>query len=224
MKLTEDEIGWINAWLKTCKIKFREVYEEVYDHIVSAIEQKRSQGDERGVDVLFMEVVDADFCGVENIRWITTDRAKALKAALWTRMWDVIRENRNISIVFSGIILLITCFLPTTRVINEILGLSCFLLAMLPLGYVTYRTGIKNVLFDRSLKVRTMAMLSYYSIIMFNLLFCVVFGLIRSLSDNNWKAMNCNPLVYSVLLVCLLTFNICFIQLFNREFKTRIVQ
>ena len=223
MRLTEDETGWINIWLKTCKIKFREVYEEVYDHIVSAIELKRSEGDERGLDVLFMEVVDADFGGIENIRWITTVRAKALKDALWMRMWDIIKENRNVSILISTVILLITCFLPKNRTVNEALAEGCFILAFTPLGYVTWRKGIKNVLFDRSLKVRTMAILAYYSVIMFNLLFCLIFGSIRVFGDFNWKpARDCSPLVYSVLLVCLLIFNINFIQLFNREFKTKI--
>lgn len=47
------EKKWIAQRLRIYRIKYAEIYNEVYDHIVSACEDKRKHGDRRGILSLF---------------------------------------------------------------------------------------------------------------------------------------------------------------------------
>ena len=222
MKLNAQEISWINTQLKTFKIPYRELYEEIYDHILSAIELKKNQGDEREVSDLLVEVIVDDFNGYDGIKMIARERSRRMQAAIWQRLTFTLKQNAKITIIYSAIILILIVFLPfQIRLINYVLGSICFSLIFLPYLYLIYFNGFKNVFTDRSVKLRTMVVFASYTMYMFNVLFCVIFNLIRMFNDH-FKAMDCNPLILGMLLVCMMAYTINFIYLYNHEFKTEV--
>lgn len=59
-KLLPYEIDWVKHRLRIYHMDYAEVYDEVYDHMLSAIEEKRRKGDTREILSLFQEVMDDD--------------------------------------------------------------------------------------------------------------------------------------------------------------------
>jgi hypothetical protein len=49
MKLTPEELQWINKRMDWYTIKYQEIYDEILDYIITAIEAKRAIGDNRPI-------------------------------------------------------------------------------------------------------------------------------------------------------------------------------
>ncbi|MBK1438814.1 hypothetical protein JHJ32_02340 [Parapedobacter sp. ISTM3] len=80
------EKRWIAKRLKIYSIKYAEIYNEVYDHMVSACEHKRQSGDNRPILSLFQEAMDQDIGSHKGIAWMTEDREALLKEHLLTAL------------------------------------------------------------------------------------------------------------------------------------------
>ena len=63
MTLTGTELEWINKRMDWYDIKYQEIYDEIADHIITAIEKERQEGDNRTIDIVFQNVTDRDFGG-----------------------------------------------------------------------------------------------------------------------------------------------------------------
>ena len=70
MKLTAEELATVNKRLDGYHIIYQEVYDEIADHIITAIEIERAGGDERPVELLFDTVVEKQFPGNKTIQKI----------------------------------------------------------------------------------------------------------------------------------------------------------
>ncbi len=53
MILSADELKWIDDRMMIYEIKYREIYNEIADHIITAIEEKRKAGDMGEIKYLF---------------------------------------------------------------------------------------------------------------------------------------------------------------------------
>ncbi len=76
------EHNWITNRLKIYRIKYAEIYNEVFDHILSACEDKRRHGDTRPILSLFQETMDQDIGSHQGIVQMTEDREYTLKKTL----------------------------------------------------------------------------------------------------------------------------------------------
>ena len=63
MILTTEELKWINKRMEWYDIKYQEIYDEIFDHIITGIEAARVSGDHRTIDIVFQRVVDNPFGG-----------------------------------------------------------------------------------------------------------------------------------------------------------------
>jgi predicted Zn-ribbon and HTH transcriptional regulator len=80
MKLTPTEIAWINNELDTHQIMYQEIYDEIKDHIITAIETVRANGDERNVALVFSEVMSAQFPGYRPFEEIAEQYQRNIKS------------------------------------------------------------------------------------------------------------------------------------------------
>lgn len=55
MKLDYWEMDYIHTRMKNYDIKFQEIYNELFDHIVTAIEEKREAGDTATIERMYTE-------------------------------------------------------------------------------------------------------------------------------------------------------------------------
>ena len=68
------EKKWLANRLKIYRIKYAELYNEVYDHILSACDDKRRYGDSRPILSLFQETMDQDIGSHAGIAQMTSER------------------------------------------------------------------------------------------------------------------------------------------------------
>ncbi len=79
MTFSYQEIDLIGLLLDTYQIKYQEIYDEIFDHMISAVEDIRGCGDQRSIGVLFIEVVQTQFPGNQPFQLIERQYEKAYK-------------------------------------------------------------------------------------------------------------------------------------------------
>lgn len=94
-KLMPYEKKWIARRLRVYRIKYAEIYNEVYDHIVSACEDKRKDGDRRDILPLFQETMDRDIGSHAGIAQMTSERAYTLKTTLRSSLMVELKTYLN---------------------------------------------------------------------------------------------------------------------------------
>ncbi|SEK30374.1 hypothetical protein [Parapedobacter koreensis] len=76
------EQKWIAKRLKIYRIKYAELYNEIYDHLVSACEHKCRSGDNRPILSLFQETMDHDIGSHKGIARMTEERIALINSEL----------------------------------------------------------------------------------------------------------------------------------------------
>ena len=82
MNLSIRELDWINKRMDWYGIKYQEIYNEIFDHIVSAIELERADGDQRTIDIVFEKVTDRDFGGYLGVDKIVKTYERAYRSKI----------------------------------------------------------------------------------------------------------------------------------------------
>lgn len=91
------EKKWIIQRLRIYRIKYAEIYNEVYDHIVSACENKRKHGDRRNILSLFQETMDQDIGSHGGIAQMTSERVYTFKTILRSSLMAELKTYLNFS-------------------------------------------------------------------------------------------------------------------------------
>jgi hypothetical protein len=141
MILSTQEIASIGLQLDQFHIKYQEIYDELNDHMISAIEDLRSNGDQRNIVVLFMEVVQTQFPGNQSFLLIASQYEKAYQKKIRSALWAAFRDSINwITIPFLVSMIIWGFYLPYGSVTTLSLTLAVALLAMIPHWYIAYST------------------------------------------------------------------------------------
>jgi len=133
MILTADELKWIDMRMEIYDIKYQEIYDEILDHIITAIEEKRKGGDQQDIKWLFQEVVDQHFkgfFGVENLAKEQEDIYKRGIKKLWIQNFKHLLNWPMLA--FIVIALLLSFELPDVKMVQISLMIGCLLLAFSP--------------------------------------------------------------------------------------------
>jgi len=219
MKLTEQEIEVVNIRFKRYRNLYREVFDELYDHILSLIELQRNQGDHRDITILLQEVIDTDFEGDRGLHRIALRRFTLFRSGLWNELWEGIKQNRVPFWIVGVLILLAGYFVPYSIQLSLILIAACFTVACLPLGYLAYLKGLKNIFYKKSIKLSTIVSFATYPIGLFNAVFCISYGVARLIEGH---ARECPIYLSGFVLLLMLAYAIGFIRFCNQEFKMQL--
>ncbi len=127
MKLTYWEMDYIHNRMKNYDIKFQEIYNELFDHIVSAIEEKREAGDTSSLEQMYADVVKTQFGGYSGIEKI----ARSYEAGYREKVRKMILANFKYyinfrSLVFIIMLMCIGFLLPHTNLIIGIFFIAIF--------------------------------------------------------------------------------------------------
>lgn len=117
MKLNNIDLNYINHRMEMYDIKYQEIYDEIKDHMVSAVETARAGGDERNVVYVFDELMEAHFPGFWAFQNISKEYEMAYRAKLRRTLWSNFGSYLSWQVIGLVILLVIIGFyLPNNKV------------------------------------------------------------------------------------------------------------
>jgi len=127
MKLDYWEMDYIHNRMKTYDIKFQEIYNELFDHIITAIEERRETGDTDSLEHMYEDVVKIQFGGYSGIEKI----AKSHEAGYRHKVRKMLLANFRYYINFQSLIFIIALMcigfaLPHTNLIIGMFFIAIF--------------------------------------------------------------------------------------------------
>ncbi|SDT46101.1 hypothetical protein SAMN05216490_3567 [Mucilaginibacter mallensis] len=125
MKLDYWDLDCIHTRMKSYDIKYQEIYNELFDHIVTAIEEKRAVDNSSSIERLYTEVVDTQFGGYSGIERVAKSHEDGYKKKVMKLVWGNFRHYLNYqSLIFTAVLIGISFTLPPTK-------LTAFIIAMM---------------------------------------------------------------------------------------------
>ncbi|WP_184542633.1 hypothetical protein [Mucilaginibacter sp. FT3.2] len=218
MILTTDELKWIDEQMKIYDIKYQEIYNEILDHIITAIEEKRKGGDEQGINGLFQQVVDEHFGGFFGVEKLAA-RQKDIYLQGVRRLWSkCFRYYINWQmLVFTLAAILISFKLPDVKAVRAALLVACILLAFSPLLHTHFSLSgkIKTIKGKQSLIKGHMISQAVLPGALFNLLMYAPQFVVLLLTDgdDNWNLFKqVPPTVITTILMGFVLLNLTAIR------------
>jgi hypothetical protein len=139
MKLSAEELKWIDERMKTYQIKHGEIYHEILDHIISAMEQKREVGDNRNMETLFQQVVDGHFGGDEGVQDLAIKQDDIYKQSILKRWLQSFKHYLTWPMLgFTMAVLFLSLKLPDVMQVKLFLLIVCMLLCCSPGMYAYF--------------------------------------------------------------------------------------
>lgn len=137
-KLHPYEYRWIAKRPDGYGIRYAEIYDEVYDHVVSAAECQRRQGDMRSISTLFQETIGQDLGGKDGLARITAERKALLKSKLQGALRTALRPYFGSSkvFVFVGLGVLAYGVATLSDMTPHHLALGAFVVSVVPLLFL----------------------------------------------------------------------------------------
>lgn len=140
MTLSTIDQDYINHRIDTYDIKYQEIYDEIKDHITSAIEVARERGDERNIVYVFDELMESHFPGFWAFQKISKQYEKAYRAKLRRTLWSNFSDYLTWQVIGLIILLVIVGFyLPHNKITSLIM-----MIAMLVIAFVTQIYSIRQ--------------------------------------------------------------------------------
>jgi hypothetical protein len=214
MTLSAEELKWIDERMKTYKIKPGEIYHEILDHIILAIEQKRGAGDNSNIETLFQQVIDGDFGGHEGIEDLVVKQEDIYKQSMQKRWIQSFRHYLTWPMLgFTMMALFLSLKLPDVRQVKELLLIGCMLLAGSPGVYAYFSLRgrvLKSIEGKQSfLRVHLIAIA------------CTPSGLFGVITFNSpWSFIDyLSPIVFVAVIIVFVLVNLATVH-FCRQFTT----
>ena len=222
MKLTTEELAFVDGQFARHEIKFQEVYDELRDHILTAIENLRGEGDIRPIDQLFTGVVKQQFPGFWPFEDIVKEYQRAYRRKIGKAMWANFKHYLNWQTVPLVLLLVwLSFYLPHTKPITVIMAVLLFVLSVVPVVYVGIKgRRIKSDKGRQSLVKLYVSNTSNYLMVVFNLLFNLIAMVARDWAPAAFlNPKNYPPVVYIVIISLAFVYCLSCIRLSQKEFK-----
>jgi hypothetical protein len=218
MILKVEELTWVSDKLNTYEIKYQEIYDELKDHILTAIEVLREQGDARDIELLFTEVVKKQFPGYWPFEDIVKEYASAYRQRVRKTMWANYKHYFNWQTVPLMVILLWASFyLPHVKKVIAPMMIMLLMISIVPIVYVYYRgRRIHTDNGKHSYVKGYLLTVSNLLLILFNLGFNTIGILFK---DSFLSPRNYPPYVCMLLLIASFVYCLSCIRLSRQEFK-----
>jgi uncharacterized membrane protein len=221
MKLSNCELDWIHKRMDWYGIKFQEIFDEMADHIISAIEVERDGGDQRTIDIVFEKVTDRDFGGYLGVDKIVKTYEHAYRSKIKKGMLENLKFYLNKPGLIAIVLLNITGFyLPGTKTTIFVMLVGLLLTAAIPVVYAYINSPKikiddgKQSIIQSHMKSRALFLLS-----MINLILCVVGGAARTWDISFLNPAHYHPVVYMLLLSFFIIYGLSIMRLCRQEFK-----
>jgi hypothetical protein len=220
MKLNATNIKYISHRMDNFRIMYQEIYDELTDHVITAIETARANNDSRTIEIIFDDVIDSHFGGGQGIKKIALKNALAYHKKTGKALWADIKYYLNHPVILAMIVLIFVSFyLPHNKITSIVLMALLIIAAGIPYVYV-YRRSKKTVTGYKKLSLVKdwVRVRSVFLVPIVSLLFCSsTFGKLFHIYFLN--PLNFYPVVYMLFISFFLIYGLSCIRLCNQEFK-----
>ena len=216
MILLPEEIAWVKERMKIYDIKYQEIYDELLDHILTAIEERRLAGNNKDIQVLFQHVVDEHFGGYSGIEALALNEEKLLRKGMRDAFFKKLKHHFNWAALVISLVLVVVAFkIPNVKLIHRVFAVAVFLLAGSPViyAYILISGKIKTIRGKQSL-LKTHLLSQVAAPLMLMQLFIYLPNLIDEVNDRKEFATlnSLSPPVMMGLLMLLAVINFSYIQ------------
>jgi hypothetical protein len=224
MILNTAEHQWVTERMKIYDIKYQEIYYEILDHILTAIEVKRSSGDKREISVVFQDVVDTDFGGYSGIEELAVKQQKIYSKYIGSSFNAIFRGYFNVKLyAFTVIAAGLAYTLPNNKPMHAVFFIAIILLAFSPLMYafVLISRKVETIKGKQSLLKGRLVSQTYIPGMLLNgVIYLPAFFMDWGGDDNGFKLMQHWPLpILMVMLMFFAILNLSAINLCNQVLK-----
>jgi hypothetical protein len=225
MILTTEETQWVTERMKVYKIKYQEVYNEVFDHILTAIEDQRSAGDNRPILSVFQDVVDKHFGGYAGIDELAAGQEKIYSKRIRSAFKAIFNSYFNWKLlVFAVIVIGVSFSLPDNTLVHKVLLAVISFFAISPSIYTfiyvskVIRFGGKQSLLLQNL----ISQASLPAILLNGALYIPTLFFVDDNSSSGFKLFKQLPLpVLVVIMILFMLLNLSTITLCNKEMEKK---
>ena len=189
MILKREELQWVTGRMKIYDIKYQEIFNEIFDHILTAIEVKRAAGDTRSIDIVFQHVVDEHFDGYRGIEELAKQHEKIYKKRIGKSFKSIVAGYFSWPfLIFTVIALVLSFQLPDVKLVHKAFYAAIFLLAFSPLVY-TFIVVSKRIKVNSGYKSLLRAHLISYTFLPGMMLNSMLYlpGLLMTVKDKDDK-------------------------------------
>jgi len=216
MIMSSQETEWVKDRMKIYDIKYQEIYDELLDHILTAIEGDRISGNTRNIEQLFQHVVDEHFGGFSGIEALAVSQEKLHRKSMRDAFFKRLKGQFNWPALVVTVILVVIAFnIPDVRSVRKVFALAVFLLAGSPViyAYVLISGKIKTIKGKTSL-LKSHLITQVAAPLMLLQAFLYIPNLIDEANGRKDFATvnNLNPPVMMAFLMLLIIVNLSYIQ------------
>jgi hypothetical protein len=204
-------------------VKYRETYEEVYDHILTAIEQHYDG--KKSVYDLTEQLINQEFGSSEGIKQLEAEREKIIKSAINKKQWKyVLNHFRFPLIAFTLILAVASYFFIDTYISRKALFLIVFIVALVPFLACCSRwlkQGIGHKKTKRSVKDNVILNNSYFAL---NFINVINFVPALFMPDDDYKLFHsAHASVLAVIVVFYVVYTLSFIRMYREEMSMQVI-
>ena len=217
MKPSQQQIQQLKDYLNTT-LNYRETYEEVYDHIISAIETER---DGITFEQAINNIIDADFGGHKNLLKVEKRIKDSVVAETFNGYLAIFTGYFKIPALFYVMAFGAALFYPISIIhfTHVQIVFILFILALIP-GITTllrlYKTGYILGVKKTSARDKIFARLAHFPCHLF-LMASIFVPMLSKNQYNIWQSLN--PYTITALLVLGVLYNLSLYKLYKNEFK-----
>ncbi|MGZ3755634.1 MAG: hypothetical protein ACXVAY_09635 [Mucilaginibacter sp.] len=143
MTLSITDIAYINTRLDEYELKYQEIYDEIKDHVILAMESARANGDERDIAHVYDDMMATQFPGYYAFEKIAGAYEKVYRTKIRKMVWANFRHSLNpLNLAVIVLSLILGYPLGQTKSYYDVLIALLLIVSVLPIGYVHYKTRV----------------------------------------------------------------------------------
>lgn len=221
MKLTAQECAWIDGEMQWFEIRYQEIYDELLDHVITAVEQIRTNGDTRSVETIYNEVIAQQFGGRSGVEAIAKTHEKAYRAKIYNMVFSDYKRGIIFRILTVTILsTALDMILPESPIVTIALYVA-MMVALLSMGiYLLIKMQkIKKVNGRESIRKTNVIMQTFWPFAFFNLLFNIPNFIHHFWGFNAKKFVVAHPIIPLYLLGYTIFYAISCYRVYEKEIK-----
>jgi len=220
--LTYWELDYVHTRLKSHDIKFQEIYNELFDHIVTAIEAKKAVGDNNKIEMLYNDVLNTQFGGYNGIEEVAKSHEKGYKTKVKKLIWANYKYYINVwSLLAISIVVVLCSRLPNDKLVKDSMIVLLTASIAYPLFYVFFKLNkIKPANGKQSLVYSHILRQAYLPVLILNMVVYLPKIPFMFMNDFDFSVLKyLNPPIMALFIVLLAIYDLSCIRLCKQELK-----
>jgi hypothetical protein len=207
------EVLWHN-------LKYRETFDELYDHILSSIEIK--EDDKQRPYELARYIVDTEFGGWDGIKKLETAREKSIQRQFRKSLWTEMKSYFSFPLIAFTVLITAGIFSIASNGSRMYISTFLFITVMVPAvtWYFIAPFNRWSKKYKPSIKERSAERLGTFGVSLFNIL--LLSSGLFSAQPNYKFLLKANTSLLTPVAILLIVYCLSAVKVFRREFKLQI--